>query len=174
MEEVLFGLTFFHAVVQERRKFGPLGWNIRYDFNNTDMEICVQTLRMFLDEQPEIPWDALLYLSGQIHYGGRVTDSLDKRTLGCILGAFYCEEILTDGYQFANDSNTYFAPPSGDLESYRAYVESLPYTDSVGLFGLHANAKITFEKQESDKLLATVTDIQPALGGGVRVARPRM
>ena len=32
------------------------GWNIRYDFNNTDMEICVQTLRMFLDEQPDIPW----------------------------------------------------------------------------------------------------------------------
>lgn len=39
------------------------------------------------------------------------------------------------------------------------------YNDSVGLFGLHANAKITFEKQESDKLLATVTEIQPVLGG---------
>lgn len=39
------------------------------------------------------------------------------------------------------------------------------YNDSVGLFGLHANAKITFEKQESDKLLSTVTEIQPVLGG---------
>ena len=99
--KLLFGLTFFHATVQERRKFGPLGWNIRYDFNNTDMEICVQTLRMFLDEQPDIPWEALLYLSGQIHYGGRVTDSLDKRTLMCILKAIYCEQILSDGYQLS-------------------------------------------------------------------------
>jgi len=165
-KKLLFGLTFFHALVQERRKFGPLGWNVRYDFNNTDLEICVQTLRMFLDEQPEIPWDALLYLSGQIHYGGRVTDSLDKRTLGCILGAFYCKEILVDGYQFANDSDLYHSPVDGTLESYRAYVESLPFADSVGIFGLHANAKITFEKQESDKLLTTITDIQPALGGG--------
>mgnify|MGYP001170437543 CR=1 FL=1 len=84
----------------------------------------------------------------------------------CILKAFYCEEILGEGYQFANDSDTYHAPPSGDLDSYRQYVASLPFADSVGLFGMHANAKITFEKQESDKLLATITDIQPALGGG--------
>jgi len=165
-KKLLFGLTFFHAVVQERRKFGPLGWNTRYDFNNTDMEISVQMLRMFLNDQPVIPWDALMYLGSQIHYGGRVTDSLDKRTCQCILGAFFCPEILADGYQFANDSELYYAPSSTDLEGYRAYVEQLPYADSVGLFGMHANAKITFERQESDKLLATVTEIQPALGGG--------
>jgi dynein heavy chain len=48
--KLIFGLAFFHAVIQERKKFGPLGWNIRYEFNDSDLETSKTVLKMLLTE----------------------------------------------------------------------------------------------------------------------------
>ena len=44
---IVFGICFFHAILQERKKFGPLGWNIKYEFNDTDRECCLLNLDLF-------------------------------------------------------------------------------------------------------------------------------
>jgi dynein heavy chain len=54
-KKLLFALAFFHAVCQERRKFGSIGWNVKYEWMNSDLEVSKKTIKMYLDEAPHIP-----------------------------------------------------------------------------------------------------------------------
>lgn len=91
---LLFGLCFFHAVIQERRKFGPLGWNIMYEFSDSDLIASITMLKNFLLENDEIPWDALKFMTGRINYGGNVTDDFDGVLLLNILNIFQNDEVV--------------------------------------------------------------------------------
>lgn len=84
-KKLVFSLSFFHAVIQERRKFGPLGWNILYEFNDSDLETSLTILKLLLESNENIPWEAIRYVIGEINYGGRVTDEWDRRCLNEIL-----------------------------------------------------------------------------------------
>lgn len=94
-----------------------------------------------------------------------MTDDFDTRCLLSILKKFYVPDILTEKYQFS-ESKVYFIPPPGGLESYAAYVEALPIQDDPGVFGMHENANINFQSQESNQMIETILNIQPREGGG--------
>lgn len=142
--------------MQERRKFGPIGWNIPYGFNESDLRISVRQLQMFINEYEEIPYDAITYMTGQCNYGGRVTDVWDMRCLTTILADFYNPAIIAEPKYKFSTSGVYYAPQKGTYEDYVEFIKELPPTQLPEVFGMHDNVDITRELHETQQLFDSV------------------
>lgn len=98
----MYVVSFFHAIIQDRRKYGKIGWNVNYDFNQSDFSISYRLLNMYLtkayDNKDEmIPWNSLKYLIGEAMYGGRVTDDWDRICLMSTLKKCLNPDLITEG-----------------------------------------------------------------------------
>lgn len=120
--KAVFGLSWFHTILIERKKFKSLGWNVLYSFNDSDFQVCEDLLAVYMgkmadgkpvDEnyQPKapVPWPAIITLIAQCNYGGRVTDDHDRRLMGV-----YAKEIFNDNLIGIDQ----WKPPGTEEENY--------------------------------------------------------
>ncbi|ELU10552.1 hypothetical protein CAPTEDRAFT_221643 [Capitella teleta] len=175
---LVFVLAFFHAVVQERRKYGKVGWNVSYDFNESDYSVCFDILQTYLTKAEEngdtkIPWASLKYLIGEVMYGGRAIDNFDRRVLNTYMDE-YMGDFIFDTFQpfhfFVNEEVDYKIPEDGTRDSYVDYIESLPLSNTPEVFGLHPNAEIGYYTNAAKEMWMHLIELQPQTGdtgGGI-------
>jgi len=164
--KLIFGVAFVHALVQERRNFGALGWNIPYEFNDTDFSISVKQINMFLNQYENVDYDAIRYLIGQCNYGGRVTDDWDRRCLVSILERVLIVDMVNVDNYSLSPSGTYLAPPHVEYDGYLDFIRALPLVPQPEVFGMHENADITKDQKATNDLLLSILGTQGVGGGG--------
>ncbi|KAL5106320.1 hypothetical protein TcWFU_007241 [Taenia crassiceps] len=155
---ILFTLCYFHAVVCERRKFGPQGWNRIYPFNNGDLTISVDVLYNYLEANNEVPWEGLRYLFGEIMYGGHITDDWDRRLCKTYLEEYMTTTMLDGDLLLAPG---FKVPPNSDMAGYHKYVDANLPPESPYLYGMHPNAEIDILTVESEKLFRRLLEMMP-------------
>ena len=174
---LLFALCFTHSVVQERRKFGSLGWCVPYEFNDGDLNATITFLEKHLEQQ-SLSWSTLQYMVGEVQYGGRITDDLDRRLFVAYTEAWLSPVTLTPNFTFnpespinkLPDNFTYRINDYLDIDDYMTYIQRFPDSDPPEVLGLHPNADLTFRFKEVNQLFNTILETQPkqsgAVGGG--------
>ena len=166
-KSLVYVLSFFHAVIQERKKFGKIGWNVTYDFNESDFRISHQLINLYLskatdNQEDTLPWNTLRYLIGEAMYGGRVTDDFDRRVMSTYLHEYFGEFIFDTNqkFYFSQEGYSYSIPVCENHEKYMDAIMEIPLINSPVVFGLHPNAEISYFTNSAKDLWKDTIEMQ--------------
>jgi len=164
VKAILFVLCHFHSLMLERKKFGPLGFNMRYPFSAGDLRDSASVLYNYLDGSTsvKIPWEDLRYIFGEIMYGGHIVDDWDRKICEKYLQYFMQDELLdeTELIPYADGKLSWKSPGPGAHEKYIEHIESMP-NETPLFFGMHPNAEIGFRTAQCDQLFEILRGLQP-------------
>jgi len=173
---MVFALCFFHSCLVGRHKFGAQGWSRKYGFNFGDLTISGDVIRNYLNNNDFVPWNDVVYIIGEVMYGGHITDKWDRRVCASYLEEFMKPEILI-GHDLEDPEAKEKAvmrlapgfkcpdPTQGGYEHFQAYIEDKFPGEGPALFGLHNNAEIGYLLASAEALFSVIIDVNGGGGG---------
>jgi dynein heavy chain 1 len=149
-----FLLAWFHAVIQERLRYVPLGWSKAYDFNDSDMDSAFKTIDQWLQpvakgraniDPASIPWDAVKTLIKQSVYGGRIDSDFDQRVLDAFVDMLFTSKAYNMDFELvpshSTTGTTVTAPEGTKIEHFLGWVSSLPEREPPSWLSLPPTAE---------------------------------
>ena len=166
--QLLFVLSWFHGIIQERRTYIPCGWNKYYEFNEADLRASMDIIDSIFDKPQnviscaaQIPWKLLWGLLSLAIYGGRIDNDIDFATMNAYLNSYFNAKVI--GTKNANNKSDLRSiagaewlqhlPQSTQKYEYNNLVSTIPDSDSPNIFGLPLNANNIVSLQNAKQLL---------------------
>lgn len=167
MKSILFGLCHFHAIMLERKQFGPMGFNMMYPFSVGDLRDSAVVLSNYMENSGggKIPWADLRYIFGEIMYGGHIVNDFDRKICNTYLDFYMKDELLDEMEMYPyNDEEkglSFMSPAPNTYDRYLEHIDTALTQESPIAFGLHPNAEIDFRTTQSNIVLQTILELQP-------------
>uniref|UniRef100_A0A1B0CTB8 Dyneins heavy chain n=1 Tax=Lutzomyia longipalpis TaxID=7200 RepID=A0A1B0CTB8_LUTLO len=159
---LIYAISFLHTIIQERRKYGPIGWNIPYEFNTADrLSSCLFVQNHLYETQMRksaIDWTAIRYMLSEVHYGGRVTDDMDKRLLTEFTEMWFNSALAGDDFEFREGFPMVRLKTK---ELYVKYFNEMDVDEGPEMCGLHQNVEINHNVMIIEGILDTIIAVQP-------------
>lgn len=156
--QLLFVLSWFHALIQERRKYIPQGWSKYYEFSFGDLKAGELTLGSIQAENPggKPQWQKIFGILENAIYGGRIANEFDLRVLRAYISAVFKDSILKGEEPL---SNVIPVPQSANVRDYVGVINKVPEFDAPALFGLPANIDRSVQRFNSSAVVAQLKQL---------------
>jgi dynein heavy chain 1 len=163
-----FLLAWFHAIVQERLRYAPLGWTKSIEFNDADLAAALATVDTWMSiaakgraniDPAAIPWKAIRTLVRENVYGGKIDTVSDQVLLDSFVErlfspkAYDVDFALVPG-ELDGTATALLAPDETRLENFLAWARRLPEQEPPSYLALPVMAERVISAQQGQLVSA--------------------
>ncbi|GAA6009794.1 hypothetical protein JCM11491_000816 [Sporobolomyces phaffii] len=164
---IYFLLAWFHAVVQERLRYVPLGWSKAFEFNDSDQEAALNTIDSWVTsaargranvDPASIPWAAIGCLVRETVYGGKIDTEFDQSLLDSFVATLFSAKAYDVDFALVPASAStgeegLLAPDATQLDQFVSWTMNLPEQEPPSYLALPPSAETVIATAQGNSLL---------------------
>ncbi|ORY81439.1 dynein heavy chain, cytosolic [Protomyces lactucae-debilis] len=165
-------LAWLHGIIQERLKFGSLGWSKGYEFNDADFEAGVHVIDAWLQRvaagrgniaPDKIPWLALQRILSESVYGGRIDELTDQEQLTKMVQHFFSARAFDLDFSLVEGDSVQL-PETSQLDEFLRWISiRLPEKEPPTWLGLQSDAECYMLAEAGVLVLKQVSQVMDGL-----------
>lgn len=158
-----FLLAWFHAVVQERLRYAPLGWTKGIEFNDADLKSATQTIDTWLAiaaqgkanvDPASIPWKAIRLLLRETVYGGKIDTLQDQSMLDAFVERLFSPKAYDLDFVLVPaegpDRPRVVAPDATTVDQFIEWAHGLPEQEPPSYLALPVSAERVISTEQGE------------------------
>ena len=153
--KTFFTVCYTYCIIHERPNFGHVGFSLPYEFDVLDWSTSVAYMRDHVvdqDGKEDEVSSALLFVIGEVIFGGRVRSDWDRRVIDACIELFLSNDIHERQLDFLPHLHL---PESSNMKDFFDMVMRMPATDSAERFGLSFGAELLLRTDQTHRFFQT-------------------